>query len=94
MKQLDINDEVRSNAVEIYAGLEVEDGKPYRPANGTEGDIFCARWCSHCVVYESGEIGVFCEILTASLFRQSEEWVYWENKPVCTAFKRRKSEGS
>lgn len=22
--------------------------KPYRPSNGTEGEMFRARWCDHC----------------------------------------------
>jgi len=91
MKQLDVSDEVRSNAVEIYAGLEVEDGRPYRSANGTEGDIFCARWCCQCI-HDDYEKGLYCKILIESFCGQAEEWIYQENKPLCTAFERRKSE--
>lgn len=87
---VNIKNEVLENAVEIYAGLVVEDGKPYRPCNGTEGDIFCTRWCKQC---DRDDEEVYCGILTAALCGQyPEEWLYQDNKPICTAFERRKSE--
>ena len=33
------------DAAQFYARSA---GKPYRPSNGTEGEIFEATWCDHC----------------------------------------------
>jgi hypothetical protein len=46
---MEINQEVLDNAVEIYADLEVKDGKSYYPSNGTEGDFFESHWCCNCL---------------------------------------------
>lgn len=84
---MQINQETLDNAIEIYADLEVEDGKPYRPANGTEGDIFMSRWCDQCQ-FETDETD--CNILTLTYCTDSvPEWIYQDNKPLCTAFMRR-----
>lgn len=80
-------------AVEIYAGLEVEDGKPYLPANGTEGDIFTGYWCDRCEHDQFPGGGESCRILMNSLIgNQPAEWVYVNNAPVCTAFDPREGE--
>lgn len=84
-----INPEVLANASEIYADLQVEDCKPYLPANGTEGDIFEARWCERCT-QENDDYGIWCDIHSLALRgEQPKEWIYYENKPMCTAFKKR-----
>lgn len=81
-----VNPEILANATEIYADIKRDDGEPYRPANGTEGDIFEYHWCRRCC-NDNEDAGIYCEILSlAYLGEQPEEWVYAENKPVCTAF--------
>lgn len=33
----------------VYAGdWSKSAGRPYRPSNGTEGEIFESMWCDHC----------------------------------------------
>lgn len=64
--------------------------KPYRPSNGTEGDIFMGHWCEHCAFNALDEDG--CDIqLTALAYGIDDpeypgEWVYRASVPVCTAF--------
>lgn len=84
-----IKPEILANASEIYAGLTVEDGKPYRPSNGTEGDIFMSRWCRRCTK-DSEVLKIYCPILNGALCgEQPKEWQYMNNKPLCTAFSPR-----
>jgi hypothetical protein len=71
-------------------------GKPYRPSNGTEGEIFMCGWCDRCErdrAYRNDE-GDSCPIVAAA-FAYSigepgypKEWVYAADGggPVCTAF--------
>lgn len=41
------------------------DRIPYRPSNGTEGDIFYCHWCARCKVDQPSEgIEGMCDILT------------------------------
>ena len=73
-------------------------GKPYRPSNGTEGDMFMERFCFNCVhdgyTEETPEAG--CELIIRSMaYKTSDpdypkEWVFDENGvPKCTRFERR-----
>jgi len=69
--------------------------KPYRPANGTEGMDFMARWCERCI-HDDYEKLKFCQILGATLaFYMNDpeyprEWIYDESgKPCCTAFEEK-----
>ena len=57
-------------------------GKPYRPSNSTEGEMFMERWCSGCIK-KSG-----CSILNNALVgKQSRSWRYDDNGvPECTSF--------
>ncbi len=62
-------------------------GKPFRPANGTEGYLFCEAFCEHCVKESD------CQILTGTLAlsldspQYPREWVFDpDGWPVCTAF--------
>lgn len=64
-------------------------GKPYRPANGTEGDFFHEWFCDRCR-YEST-----CALLLASMLYQIDdpeypkEWKHNEKgQPVCTMFEQ------
>lgn len=76
-------------------------GKPYRPANGTEGEYFMERFCYRCKRdaefqrTQDGEDG--CPIILASMTydvndpEYPKEWVTTEDYPLggageCTAF--------
>lgn len=84
---MEISQEILDNAREIYAGLNVENLKPYRPSNGSEGMMFEAIWCDKC----TGESVIkSCDIFCSALFGATpKEWMYYNNAPICTAFKKR-----
>jgi hypothetical protein len=60
--------------------------KNYTPSNGTDGMIFMSNWCDNCSKEKR------CPILTDKLLNgydsKKKEWVYQDNKPICTAFKK------
>lgn len=87
---MEINQEVVENAVEIWADLpNTLNEEPYMPSNGTEGQIFINRWCETCE-HDDEDSKKYCEILNLSLCgEQQKEWVYFENRPICTAYKKR-----
>jgi phosphoribosyl 1,2-cyclic phosphodiesterase len=62
--------------------------KPYIPSNGTEGMMFTGKFCDNCSRDTSGRGGkTYCNILTKSLIGiQPKQWVYDNEKPVCTSF--------
>jgi len=79
-------------APEHAAAVARSGGGPYRPSNGTEGEMFQARWCAHCTK-DDYEKEVYCPILTASMaFGVSDSGYPPELKhdaqgqPCCTAF--------
>lgn len=67
--------------------------EPYRPSNGTAGQVFYEDWCARCH-REAG--GRECKILTATFIYNVDErgypkeWVQdaqgWPGNPRCTAF--------
>lgn len=63
---------------------------PYRPSNGTEGDMFMAQWCENCAL--SGYDGDGCMIQLRSLAHDIDEpeypveWIKTDEGPKCTAF--------
>ena len=67
--------------------------RPYRPSNGTEGDIFQAAWCANCARsnYDNPDLACVIE-LQAMAHRISDpeyprEWQYSNaGVPQCTAF--------
>ena len=66
-------------------------GKPYRPSNGTEGEMFHEQFCYRCRYDQDDDEP--CEIHTNALVCSlgdadyPKEWVYDENgRPTCTAF--------
>ena len=69
----------------------VDAPRPYRPSNGTEGDLFQAAWCAKCRKDNPAK-GQICRILALSqAFRIEEplypkEWVIDAQGPRCTAF--------
>jgi len=67
-----------------------EAGKPYRPSNGTEGEIFMEKWCERCMLDTEDNP---CEILTSTLAFEIDdpeypkEWRYdFDGRPMCTKF--------
>lgn len=70
--------------------------EPYRPSNGTEGEMFISRWCSNCQHDAAARIGDGfdgCEILgrTFALSITDPEYpAEWREDgpsgPRCTAF--------
>lgn len=70
-------------------------GTPYRPSNGSEGRMFQARFCDHCI-REDREAEDYCPIYTAAfVFGEHEEgypaeWVHnVKGEPSCAAYKAR-----
>lgn len=68
-----------------------EAGKPYRPSNGTEGEMFMSRFCYRCQHDDDEEEP--CPILTMTFAVGIEdadyprEWMYDQaGKPICSAF--------
>lgn len=66
-------------------------GQPYRPSNGTEGEMFQKQHCHRCRHDQDEDEP--CEILTYSMACDlgdadyPVEWVYDRNgRPTCTAF--------
>ena len=67
--------------------------EPYRPSNGTAGEMFRQDWCERCHREQGGRQ---CKILTATLIHSVDEsgypkeWVRdvegWPGNPRCTAF--------
>lgn len=72
------------------------DHRPYRPSNGTEGEIFYGRWCAWCErdrEYRDGGQGDPCPILTATYALSVNDPDYpreWREDgprgPRCTAY--------
>jgi len=73
-------------------------GKPYRPSNGTEGEMFMERFCYQCKhdqEWLENETNP-CQILNASLFfciddkEYPKEWVFDPGGvPTCTKFEQK-----
>jgi hypothetical protein len=68
--------------------FKVEDGEPYYPSNGTEGMGFIDVWCLNCIkdtMIRGGKKQ--CTILTNSFLKYHvKQWVYKDNRPICTSF--------
>lgn len=73
-------------------------GKPYRPSNGSEGEIFYAAWCSDCAADEGFRNDPdrcdSCPIVANALCfdiadpEYPKEWVYGaDGQPMCKAFR-------
>jgi hypothetical protein len=81
---MEIRQEVLDNAVD---NMNVEKVEPYMPSNGAEGELFMFRWCGKCAL---DLVKSSCEIQTTALCgEQPPEWIYVDEKPACTAFKKR-----
>lgn len=75
--------------------------EPYRPSNGTEGEMFMEQWCSRCardVAYRNNKPEYGCRILAATFVfdiddpEYPKEWIRqatddeWPGTARCTAF--------
>ena len=76
----------------FYTGGIGEPGQKYRPSNGSEGEMFRARWCAECK-HDDYDAGRYCEILGATLCLMADdpdypqEWTFDDDgHPICTAF--------
>lgn len=75
-------------------------GKPYRPSNGTEGELFYENWCADCrrdAAYRRDE-GDSCDIVACAMAFNigdpdyPKEWVIGaDGQPKCTAFEEERS---
>lgn len=79
------SDAVLRNAGEIVSGLSTSNGRGYRPSNGTEGEFFRSRWCDRC----EKDLNDDCQIYAHAMIGRPVEWIYWGDKPVCTAWELR-----
>lgn len=80
----------------------VPDKRPYRPSNGTEGEIFDAVYCENCArdrrYRETLDGRDGCNILVHALAydlnhpEYPKEWVYLAGVPTCTAFAAEESD--
>jgi len=72
-------------------------GKPYQPANGSEGDMFMRRWCADCRADAAHrgdpDSADGCPIIAATMALDPDdpdypaEWQYSpRGQPICTAF--------
>lgn len=71
-------------------------GQPFRPSNGTGGDIFRSHWCDECEKdrYESKPCRIFTRTLILDIGDAGypKEWRYDDHgAPECTAFVARNS---
>ena len=76
--------------------FKIADGTPYRPSNGTEGELFMSECCYRCkrdqAYQESGGEAEGCPIIAASMaYKPSDpqypkEWVWQGGEAICTAF--------
>jgi hypothetical protein len=83
------------------AYLKSVAGQPYRPSNGTEGEIFQESWCYRCkrdqAFQEDPDNNDGCPILGDTMMydvkdpKYPKEWVRdAEGHPKCTAFEDRR----
>lgn len=69
-------------------------GKPYRPSNGTEGDMFTSKWCEQCSKHDfDNDDGPVCGILFGMLNNYHDDPAYPKQicldengTPQCTEF--------
>ena len=75
--------------------------RPYRPANGTEGEAFIARWCGSCERDRAfrEDRGDSCPIVAATLIFEIGDaeypaaWVQDAQGPRCTAYEPTPDQG-
>lgn len=65
--------------------------RPYRPSNGTEGDVFMAQWCERCAMadYDGGGCMIQLRAIAHGISEPEypPEWNFTNGgAPQCTAF--------
>jgi len=66
--------------------------KPYRPVNGTEGEIFEGKYCNHCRREPIGDSIHGCSIRMRVMVYEvghklyPKQWIEIDGAPQCTAF--------
>lgn len=72
---------------------EAKAGKPYRPSNGTEGDLFVNAWCTDCYRFDAEDGPLDCPVFEGMFCHEigeegyPEELVWADNgQPLCKAF--------
>jgi hypothetical protein len=77
----------------MYYTIKELAEKPYRPANGTEGEMFKEWFCDKCRAQEKEKL---CEILSCSMMYEINEIEYpaeWthndKGQPICIAFEQK-----
>lgn len=75
------------------SAVEAHDStfRPYRPSNGTEGDIFMAQWCERCALADYNGDGCMIQLRAlAHSIGDPEYPAEWRltngGAPQCTAF--------
>lgn len=68
---------------------------PYRPSNGTEGDIFMSQYCYQCLhEHPDPDVKTKCDIMTSSMVfgidepGYPKEWVIKDGCPTCLKFQK------
>ena len=78
--------------------IESLAGQPYRPSNGTEGEMFMSQFCYRCKHdnYTDETPNSGCKLILLSMCNYTDEPNYpaaWthdeEGEPTCTEFERR-----
>jgi len=83
------NNEVLKRARPIDRHKRVS-GTPFIPHNDEKLELFKGHWCHKCC-HEDKTRAKYCEIATSEMLgEQPSQWVYVENKPICTEWEARK----
>ena len=95
--------------VDKHAKLNIAGGyagKPYRPSNESEGEIFYGRYCADCkrdAEFQKEPFGDApgCQIIALTMALDTtddgypKEWIYGDDgQPTCTAFDENEPNGS
>jgi hypothetical protein len=64
--------------------------RPYRPSNGTEGDIFLANWCESCASGSNEDdpcrVQMYAFNFNIDDDEYPSEWIYRNGVPTCTVY--------
>ena len=66
--------------------MNVIEGKPYRPSNGTEGQIFISNYCDECRKQEECQIILYSMAHDIDSAEYPKQLIYRDGQPCCTEF--------
>lgn len=74
-----------------FMSIEKENGEPFRPSNGTEGEYFKRRHCYQCELWQDAagceiDIDLHAMVYDVEDDRYPEEWQWQDGDPTCTEF--------